>query len=308
MSEKVCVLTGEGARGAYQAGILDHLLKSGETFDKYIGISSGGVNAALYSHVKPEAIEDMLSGIGKLTDIFSFNIFTVLFGRGIYKAKPLTKKLTKLFTEHMLPEDQIKPAILSYCDMASGLIKYVDIKPLSISEKIEVIIQSVTIPALIHPEAQNYCDAGVFEINPFSYELMTNKALKKITVIAGKDLTMPPFSPKRRLFGFLDMAERALDIIMYSMTVDDFSSVVRSLSEWQGIDLEVYAYTGPEVGALEFDKSKILYDTATEFTTLYNKKEIEENVKTMETPSVRFLKGAKFYPFNIEEDVAEDSF
>lgn len=279
MSSHVCVLTGEGARGAFQAGLLDYLSEENFgyklPFTKYIGISSGAITAFLYSHIEQGAIRQMFLEAKGMGDVFSFSLWTTLFGKGVFRAKPLKKKLSFLLKNHKKMEEEITPCVISYCEVSTGQIKYIDISPLSDEEKIKYLVRAVTIPALIHPEEENYCDAGVFEINPFSYELIHNKELESITVVAGKDFKMPDFNEKRHLFGFIDMAARALDVIMYSMMMDDFNLLVRSSPEFKHIDIKVYCYTGPEISAIDFSHSEYLYELAQDLYTLYDKSDIE---------------------------------
>lgn len=277
MRQKVCVLTGEGARGGFQAGIIKMLFEDSEVFDRFVGISSGAVMAFLFSQIKPEAIYAMMEETDGIEDVFSFSIWATLFGEGFYKAKPLRRQISYLLKNHRLDEKDRKECEVAFCDMSYGRIIYKEISKLDDGEIEDLVVRAVSIPGIVHPEEVDFCDAGVFEINPFTREMSKEDPASDITIISGKDLYMP-YMNMAKIKGFFkikDRAMRALDIIMYAATVDDFSNIMRKTEGFKYANVECFSYSGPYIGALEFNKSRWLFENATDYFTYYDKTDIE---------------------------------
>jgi len=82
--------TGEGARGSIQAGIALGLYKQGIKADYTIGISSGSICSASYSHLGPEGLAEMWSKINGIFDVFGIN-YNFMWKTGLLNQKPMEK-------------------------------------------------------------------------------------------------------------------------------------------------------------------------------------------------------------------------
>jgi len=60
---RALVLTGGGARGAYEAGVIQGLAAQGESFDLVCGTSIGAINASFYAQDELAKLEELWKSI-----------------------------------------------------------------------------------------------------------------------------------------------------------------------------------------------------------------------------------------------------
>jgi hypothetical protein len=207
-----------------------------------------------------------------MKDVFRFSAWSAIFGTGLAKSDPIRDRLTNLLNEtsHLLKDP--KPCVVSWCDMRDGTIHYKNLTPLSNKMKVNLLLRAVSIPGLIEASEEYLVDAGIFEINPANWEIRNNSELEKLTIISAKDLKMPPFTVEQGLVKSKEIAMRALDMIMYSMTIDDLKL------PYFPETLQFFGYSGPEIGALDFHKSSWLYEKALEYNVYYDKEDVVSNL------------------------------
>jgi NTE family protein len=96
--KRALVLSGGGARGAYEVGVLKALKEQGMEYDLAFGTSIGGINAAFYVQDKIQRVEELWVSL-KATDIFRFpnieQIRNIIRGSrwGLFDTSPLEELL-----------------------------------------------------------------------------------------------------------------------------------------------------------------------------------------------------------------------
>lgn len=248
------VMTGDGARGSWQLGVLLYLRSKGLEPKKYVGISSGSLVAALMSQIEPNAAASALQKITHISSVFSFK-WDFLFGTGFYSSRPLEKMLRDLFEHHRLPKGRRVPGTVSFVDVEQGTLHYKDVNDLSDEDIITAVLSSISIPGLIAPYRYPYADGGTMEINPVNYAL--SKGEKSIAVIMGRPMEPVKFEKPTGLFKGLKIGYRALDLMMHSMCVDDLLSGAMAGT---GADIQLFEPIKHLAGTLDFSKSRDLFN------------------------------------------------
>ena len=91
------VLSGGGAKGAFQVGAMEYLHKKGLRPDLIVGTSVGALNAAGYSYGGMRGLLNLWDGIKGNKSIIKLNWWRLLWATGIYTTKPLRKLLDIVF-------------------------------------------------------------------------------------------------------------------------------------------------------------------------------------------------------------------
>ena len=266
------VITGEGARGAYQAGVIQNLLLNGLEPDRYIGISSGALNAMLFSQVDPRAVDDAISSIKDINSLFNFNYFSFFTAKGLYNSKPIRKTLDRLLKYHRLPAKDRRNGIVADCNYKTGEIRYTNLITLPASEIINRTLSAISISGLIEPAIPGYIDGGAKEINPLQYTL-NQEPDEDIHCIFGRPIKINEAPEPTGLFKFAKIAFRSLDITMHDMSVDDLERAERMKLRGE-LSAKIHVYEPSEIyyNALDFGESKNGYQRG--LSGFFEKKEI----------------------------------
>jgi predicted acylesterase/phospholipase RssA len=268
------VMTGEGAKGAYQIGLVLYLRSKGMEVDKYVGISSGALGSFLFSQIEPSAIFAEAQKIKGISTFFSlkWNIFQAY---GILKTSPIESLIRRLLKKSRLHPNKRTSGVVSYVDSELGTIHYKDINKLSDEDLIEAVLSAVSIPGLIHPYKFPFIDAGVVEINPVTWAV--ENGVKDIAVIMGRPLLGHHFKKPSGLSKIADMAYRGVDLMMHSMCVDDLLN--GSLNS-QGASISLYEPKSYLGSALDFKKSQIFLDLGVK--GIYNQRDMVMTMKNLD--------------------------
>lgn len=120
MTRALCI-TGDAARGAFQAGVLTNLRQS--DFSHVYGTSSGALNATLFAFAQrsQEIVDEWLS-IRGLTDFYAFNWLAAAWRPGLFNNRPLVRKIGD-FIRGRLPA---LPVTVTTTDLRTSQVWYYD--------------------------------------------------------------------------------------------------------------------------------------------------------------------------------------
>lgn len=212
--------TGEGARGAIQAGIAARLARDGITANFTVGVSSGSICAAAYSHLGPEGLADLWSGIKNIFSVFSVN--WNLFGKsGLLNQRPMEK-----LVYNAVQYPPICEGMISRLNIESGELDYVSNARVPTNDFAEAVLGSVAITGLVQ-DRNGWVDAGSRQLAPVS--LCIDAGCTDIYIIAGRPLVMQHWTKPKGIFPAPLMAFRALDITLFEI-------VLRDIDYWIGPD------------------------------------------------------------------------
>jgi hypothetical protein len=166
----VLSLSGGGAFGAVQMGILDGLVSTNQapvSYDIITGISAGGLNAAFLSYYTnvSQALPDIYGILSGLTnsDIYQSDVFNILSEWSYYNTKPLQNTLSSIISS----KQTISNGPMTLIGASNVLTHHLDIwhlDDLMLQDKLSVLMATSAIPLVFPPQRINgtiYVDGGV---------------------------------------------------------------------------------------------------------------------------------------------------
>lgn len=237
--KRAWVLSGGGAKGAFQVGVMKHLFARGKTPDVIYGTSVGALNAAGLSHAGLDKLLEKWLSIKGSSDVLKPNYFSFLFKDGFYSLKPLEKTLNKI-----MASPARYPVRACYIDLDSGAVKYG-------SEPYEVLA-SGAIPAIMETVSGHLCDGGVREQAPL-YKAFEEGATEIIAVLCNPVLKNPFNKWENNKFPkMLHTMLRAIDIMEHEVFLNDLE-----YCQENKIPVTVIAPDYPMMDTLDFSPEKI---------------------------------------------------
>jgi hypothetical protein len=166
----ILALSGGGAFGAVEMGILDGLVNSGQapfTYDIVTGISAGGLNAGFlsyYSNVS-QALPDIYSILAGLTtaDVYESAILNILTDWSVYTTAPLQKTLSSILSQ----KTPLVNGPMTLIGASNVLTQSLDVwhyESLVLNDRVDVLMATSAIPFVFPPQTINgslYVDGGV---------------------------------------------------------------------------------------------------------------------------------------------------
>lgn len=257
---KTVVLSGGGAKGAYQWGVLEELIiNKNYKIDSIYGTSVGALNALGLSVLGIEGISNIWSNIKKTNDVFSLSWMTLgpIFGNSMYTHKPLRKLLNK----YMLNKEIKINITVTKVNIETGELVYhrknkgefVD------SLFIDSVIASTSVPLVSDPINEVWFDGGIREITPLKKSI-NDGASEIITILCNPLKLNPDFKKKSTgLLKGIKKGLRAIDILTHECMVNDLRQCIKKNSDdkYRKINLEIYAPSVLVTDTDEFNQPKI---------------------------------------------------
>ena len=166
----VLALSGGGAFGAVQAGILDGLLEAQavpSTYDVITGISAGGLNAGFLSYYTNvtqglSELQPILTGL-TTQDVYKNGILNILSDWSIYDNSPLAATLGNII-DGKVPDQQTPLTLIGATNVNSEALDVWQFDFLNAPDKVDVLMATSAIPLAFPPRQINgsyYVDGGV---------------------------------------------------------------------------------------------------------------------------------------------------
>jgi len=254
------VLSGGGAKGAFQVGAMQRLDDLGIKPDLIVGTSVGALNAAGYAYQGMAGLSKLWDNIKGNKSIIKLNWWRLLWAKGIYNTKPLKKLLDKVITG--IPNTR---AMVTVVDLATGKLSYTSntdsINPRDFKES---VLASASMPFSMDPVKNSFVDGGVREVAPLKRAI--KEGCEKIYVILTNPFESNPdyYDPiSKKFLGFLHHGIRAIDLMQSEIWSNDLQCakfVNENLKMYPGKkNIEIIVIAPPKVliDTLEFDPRKI---------------------------------------------------
>lgn len=246
-SVNALVMSGGGARGAFEVGVVDYLITdAGLDFDVITGVSVGALNAAMLAQAdgtdelsdQLEALKDVYFGIRSYRDVFlkrgiarllelPADLDHLLSGLGsnaIYDPSPLKRLIDRHLDVERLRESKrdlrIGVVSLDHGDYRSVMSDDPDIK--------DFVLASTAIPWVFPPVVvrdERFIDGGTRNLAPLgdAFDGLANVDAqdarpKRMFVVLSTPRQLPHVTGERDL---LDLLERSVDIMMAGVTYHD---------------------------------------------------------------------------------------
>jgi NTE family protein len=220
--KRALVLSGGGARGAYEIGVLKALCEQGVNYDLAFGTSIGGINAAFFAQGKIGRIEELWRTL-KATDIFRFpnieQIRNIIKGSrwGLFDTSPLEELLYREMDLDLFKASATKVGFLTtdLCTLETRLITTDDIT--TIKELVDTLMASSALPILFPARSLSgegfWIDGGLVRNTPIQTAI--NMGAKEIHIVlleAETDGACPS--------NILQVLTRCADILLYASARD----------------------------------------------------------------------------------------
>lgn len=243
------VLSGGGARCAFQVGVMRQLIDSGITPDVIYGTSGGGLNALGMCFGDIETLTNMWLEITKMSDIFKKQWIYSFFNKGYYNLDPLRNTLIKYYIENG-KQNNCK-AFVHSVDLISGKVVVTDNG--NIDNFIDMVIAGSSIPSLVHPFKDRYVDGGVRENIPVKSAFLGKH--EEVYIISAQSSDSVGNDYKIRWPYKSNILFRSADIVLQERSKDDLNGI-----KWKSRKLDVLKIFIPDslkMSLVDFNPAKI---------------------------------------------------
>ncbi|RKZ28841.1 hypothetical protein DRQ36_09845, partial [bacterium] len=225
------LLTGGGAKGAFQIGALKYIIgESVRDYDIVSGFSVGALTGAMVAQGDFELLHEVWAGIQSIRDIFGGNL---RFYKGFLTMKPLRKIVEKLLDAEKLRSSG-KRFFYFTVDLQNGLLVERDetSEPLT-----DWLLASATIPGVFQPveiDGRQYVDGGVMATNPLSP--LIREGAEEIDIITCRPVS--DWKIEERVETLVEVAIRSLELIQAELVRVDIEKcrlINSTLEKWSGV-------------------------------------------------------------------------
>ena len=238
---RALVITGDGARGAFQAGVLGRL-----PFvpDAVYGTSCGAINATLFSYCTARELQAYWQEVDGIFGVYRFNWLAALWRPGVFHSDPIERKARELVKRR--PRCRV---VVATTNLVTGETLYVDNRDPNFPA---AVAASATIPGLAttdHPLS----DGGLRVMAPITRAL--DDGHRDIDLLMSRPWgpVLPGCWEPRFPWAASHAAFRAIDIMLHAIgwyNIQEALPRCRSLTVW--------APERPlDIGLLDFSPVKI---------------------------------------------------
>lgn len=277
---KSLVLSGGGAKGAFEAGFLYEAFDRME-FDNLYGTSVGALNCILlaqcYIDGNPDALKKIWTEeIKKNKHIFKKNYFKIIWGWGSppYSFNPLRKLLKRTidFDTIIKLNKEIK---ITSVDLVTGKSIFTSNHEVeNASQLLEATIASASIPPVFMPVTMGkkiLVDGGVRDNVPTSLLINSmEEGDSALIILCGPKEIETKFN---KYNGIIGVGTRVIDIMTHEITLNDINMILKInnllkttpeeyrngwLSDKKNIDIDVVIPENPLGDVLDFSNKNLL--------------------------------------------------
>ncbi|HEU4967478.1 patatin-like phospholipase family protein [Sphingomonas sp.] len=223
------VLSGGGAKGAFQVGVLDELVvQRGVRFDIVAGVSTGSIQALGVAQDDVPGLVQRWLGIRGNKDIYTERPLGVVGGLlgedSIYDTKPL-RRLIRGFADDARLQASGRKLLLGVVNLGTGQFRTIDESVPGIADW---VYASCAMPLFFDPlltkatdgTKEQWVDGGVRNVTPLDSALEFNPR-GVIVVRAGPK---PQPGPVRTFPNLIKIGLRAVDILQSEVSINDTSN------------------------------------------------------------------------------------
>lgn len=251
---RALVLSGGGALGAYEVGVLRRLTEQGRSWDVIAGVSVGAINAALMAQFKPSeqargavVLEDFWSAIRGNNDIYKSQLMgpaALLWSRSVYDTGPLLDLIRTRLDLSAIQASGVR-LIVGATSLDTGEYRAVE----STSPRFDLwILASATFPLAFPPveiDGQLWVDGGIRNVTPIA-DVAGIEGVTEIDVV----MTGPASADHRRvsrdrLRTGLAVGARCAEIMANEIFVTDLDLIGALSASNPAPAVKVYAPEAP---------------------------------------------------------------
>ena len=235
MAKRVLIMSGGGAKGAFQAGVIEQLNRKGWEPDAVAGISVGALNAVMVATGQADKLVNIWQGLReeqvlkkrridrKAKNYLLHKIGVEKATLGFFDNSPLKKKLRESvgnkFTKHF------------YCgtvNIETGAYKEHIARPMMVPwNYLDAVVASTAIPVVFDPvelDGEQHVDGGVRHMNPIGKILQDNNP-DEIIFITTRKFDEP--NKRKEIDDVVDVAVQTLNILLEEIFIKDLREFIR---------------------------------------------------------------------------------
>lgn len=243
---RALVLSGGGAHGAFQVGVLKHLLgEQKKQYDILAGVSVGALNAGFLAQFKNGQEKEAVKVLEKLwlsldnSSIKSFHFppyMSALWNTGMFSTKPLRNLVEK----HL----NVKAVAMSGKILRIGAVSLTTAKYGLWTEKdsdlVDGIMASSAFPGFfdtVKARGEEWSDGGIREVTPLKDAIDAGATEIDVILASTKGVTGP-----KNKFNSAKVIVRSLSIMMDEVFENDLKvcALKNGIEGYRKIDLKVY--------------------------------------------------------------------
>ncbi|HPR64852.1 MAG TPA: patatin-like phospholipase family protein [Thermoanaerobaculia bacterium] len=259
--KRALVLSGGGAKGAFQAGVIESLQIKNIAFGFVSGVSVGALNAVMVAQNQIPEMVKMWQQIKSSKDVYTkrlLGFLSPLFGASsLYDPGPLSHIIRENVDSDRLKHSGIQLRI-GMVNLVSGTYSVADQDHPKLPD---CILASTAIPLAFPPVSladggDPMVDGGIRNIAPLAEAI--EWGAEEIHVILCQDRNFVP--EKKNYRHPMNIVLRSLDILMDEMVRSDIEICRRKNQQaerYRNVTLYVYSPGIPLCGTLEFSKTRI---------------------------------------------------
>jgi len=221
MSKTALVLSGGGAKGAFQVGALDYLInEKGIDFDIVCGVSVGALNAAMVAQGDFEVLKKIWLEINSYRDIYCERLLGFLGGLfgadSVYSNHPLWNKIDRYIDPEKIRKSG-KELRIGAVSLQTG--QYISVNQ-TFPDLKRWVLASTAIPLTFEPmelKGQQVIDGGIREITPLSTAI--DLGAERVFVILASPVNIRQTTKKYK--SLMEIGVRSLDIILAEVCAYD---------------------------------------------------------------------------------------
>ncbi len=250
---KAIVFSGCGALGSWQAGAASVLASRDGYPDHYYGVSSGSLNAFLFSYFGALKASEFWYEIDSFSQVFTPNYFRLLFADGVFH---LNKKLKKQFL-HDLKSREFPSTSMSVWTMGvkDGESKcHTLLRGQIHNNRGDIACASISIPGVVESHAGEV-DAGYRLLAPLAQAIRDGH--DEIILISGRPVNAPTVRP-RLIIPAAAAAYQAVDVALSEILRRDINECLyrNTILGFRNINLKIIQPEVVQGGPLDFDECK----------------------------------------------------
>ncbi|MFL0355729.1 patatin-like phospholipase family protein [Erythrobacter sp. GH1-10] len=222
-------LSGGGAKGAFQVGVLDELIeRRGIDFETVTGTSTGAIQAAAVAQDDVERLLEFWTGLKGNDDIYRGRggmIWAILTGKNsLYNPDPLRKLLTDMFDDAKIRATG-KNLRLAVVNITNGELRIVAENADNIAEWVYASsAQPPAFPPLRTFDSQGrleqWVDGGLRDVTPFAAAL--HERPRAVLVVRAE---APPSWRPKEYKSLVDIGFQSVDILTAEVADNDLANV-----------------------------------------------------------------------------------
>lgn len=228
--ELAIVLSGGGAKGAFQVGVLDALIQDKKVdFNISVGTSTGAIQAAAVAQDDIPRLIQFWTSIQKPDDIYrkrTGKLLSILTGApALYTAEPLKALLAQSIDEHKIKTSG-KRLRIGIVNLTNGEFKVVGENASNLADW---VYASCAMPFVFPPQdsrdalgnEEQWVDGGVRDVTPLDAAL--NERPRAVLVVRAS----APAAPKapKKYGNLVSIGLRAVDILQNEVSTNDLKDV-----------------------------------------------------------------------------------